>query len=158
MHIQVVNFEQSRVALKWLTKYGVGKDLLAHPDDHAVIMQVGHLDCLDFAPDSLQQTGAHLDQMLKVLSENGIPVLVVGTGVLATCASDYDKVGYQQMFGDLATKYDALFYENLLDGVAGNPDLLLPDGGGSPNASGDAVIAVRLLPFVEKLVARAQKP
>ena len=152
-----MNFEHSSVALKWLTKYGVGKDLLAHPDGHAVIMQVGHIDCLDFAPDSVEQTRAHLDQMLERLNEKRIPVLLVRTGVLSTCAPDYDADGYLRMFGDLATKYDALFYENLLDGVDGNLDLLLAGGDGAPNANGDAVIAARLLPLVEKLVARVPK-
>ena len=63
--------------VEWLTKWDDGKDLLAHPANRAMMVELGGNDCINFL--NLGQTEANLDQMLALLADKRIPVLVIGT-------------------------------------------------------------------------------
>jgi acyl-CoA thioesterase-1 len=72
-------------------------------------------------------------------------------------ADDYVSA-FGQMFADLVTKNRAALVPYLLEGVAGNPSLNLPDGI-HPNASGQQILAEnvwRVLEPVAREVSRGR--
>lgn len=56
--------------------------------------------------------------------------------------SDYVSE-FSKIYADLAANDDVLFFPFFLEGVAGNPDLLLPDGK-HPNADGQEIVAATI--------------
>jgi acyl-CoA thioesterase-1 len=64
-------------------------------------------------------------------------------------ADDYVS-GFGQMFADLAAKNRAALLPYLLEGVAGNPSLNLPDGI-HPNAAGQKILAENVWRVLEPM-------
>ncbi|GAB4228844.1 MAG: arylesterase [Methyloligellaceae bacterium] len=122
------------------------------PRADAVILELGANDALRGLEPG--QARANLDAILTRLREKGIPVLIAGMLAPRNLGADY-AARFDSIFPDLAKKHGALLYPFFLEGVAGKQALNLPDGL-HPNARGVAVIVARILPYVEKLLARAQ--
>lgn len=122
----------------------------------AVIVELGANDMLrGIKP---QITRDALDAILKRLSARHIAVLLCGMRAAPNLGADYGKA-FEAIYPELAEKYGALLYPFFLDGVAGNPTRVQPDGL-HPNPSGVGVIVEGILPKVEELIAwaRALRP
>ena len=65
--------------------------------------------------------------MLQILSDKGIPTLLAGIRPLRDLGPEYN-VRFQSLFSNLADRYDAAFYADYLEGVAGKPEFLQKDG------------------------------
>ena len=92
----------------------------------------------------------NLDTILTALDERGAKLLLAGMyaprNLGPAYAADFDVV-----FPELAEKHGAVLYPFLLDGVALDPALNLPDGI-HPNAQGQKIIAERLYPLIKELL------
>ncbi|MEZ5773350.1 MAG: arylesterase [Hyphomicrobiaceae bacterium] len=125
----------------------------ALPDDaSAVIVELGGNDMLrGLDPEGTRRA---LDAILTELGRRGLPVILAGMEASRNLGQAYVEA-FGTIFPDLAEKHGALLYPFFLDGVALDPALNQPDGL-HPNARGVAVIVERMLPTVEKLIARAR--
>lgn len=124
--------------------------LADRPD--AAIVALGSNDALrGLAP---EETEKNLDAILARLRGAGIPVLLAGMMAPRNLGPEY-AAEFDPIYPRLAEKHGAILYPFLLDGVALDPTLNQADGI-HPNAEGVALIAGRLLPSVEQLVARAR--
>ena len=121
------------------------------PEADAVIVELGGNDALRGL--SPQTTRENLDAILARLRERGLATLLAGMRAPPNMGEAYAKA-FAAVFTDLAARYDVIFYPFFLDGVAAVPELNLPDGI-HPTAEGIAVIVERILPSVERLLARA---
>ena len=99
-------------------------------------------------------TKAALDAMLRRLKERHVEVLLIGMHAPPGKGPDYARA-FDAIYPPLASSYSYVWYPYLLDGVAGDPKLVQLDGE-HPNAEGVDVIVERMLPQVEKLVARVR--
>ncbi len=98
------------------------------------------------------QTRANLDAILKRLKEEGIPALLAGMLAPRNLGPDYEGK-FNSVYTELADRHGVILYPFFLDGVALDPELNQPDLI-HPNARGVAVVVERILPYVERLVAR----
>ncbi|MGX1097023.1 arylesterase [Amorphus sp. MBR-141] len=123
------------------------------PDADGVILELGGNDALRGIDPAT--TEANLDRMLTQLSERAIPVLLAGMRAPPNMGADYEAQ-FNPIFQRLARQHDAIYYPFFLDGVAGEPAYGLGDGI-HPNAAGVDVIVDKILPSVEKLIARIER-
>ncbi|WP_150495193.1 arylesterase [Roseibium aquae] len=121
------------------------------PDADAVLLELGANDALRGIPPA--NTRQNIDEMVRRLSERGVPVLVAGMLAPPNLGPEYAE-DFNPIFQYVAEKYGALLYPFFLEGVALDPDLNLDDGM-HPNARGVSVIVGNVLPSVEELLARA---
>jgi len=98
------------------------------------------------------ETGANLGAILARLKERKIPVLLAGMKAPRNLGPEYEAA-FNGAWPALAKRYGAVLYPFFLDGVALDPALNQPDLI-HPNAAGVAVIVERILPYVERLIAR----
>ena len=120
------------------------------PATDAVIVELGANDALRGIDPTV--TEASLDGILQNLSDRGLPVLLAGMIAPPNMGATYGEA-FNPIFARLAASHDAIHYPFFLDGVAGNPELNLPDGI-HPTAEGIALIVERILPYVEDLLSR----
>lgn len=114
-----------------------------------VILELGANDMLrGIDPGLVEQ---NLDKMLTRLKERNIPVLLAGMVAAPNLGHAYGEQ-FGTIYPRLAEKYGATLYPFFLDGVAGDPKLLLEDGM-HPNAAGIDRMVERALPTVEKAIA-----
>src|SRR5213592_4141686 len=106
---------------------------------------------------SVDQIQHNLQQIIDKVKGHNPNVRVVIAGMqLANYAVDDYVSAFGKMFADLAGKNGAALVPYLLDGVAGDPSLSLPDGI-HPNAAGQKVLAEnvwRVLEPIAREVAR----
>ena len=121
------------------------------PEVGAVIVALGANDALRGVAPAV--TEKSLDAILARLGAGRLPVLLAGLKAPRNLGEDYAEA-YDGLFSRQAERHGALYYPFLLDGVASDAGLNQPDGI-HPNADGAAVIARRLLPSAEALIARA---
>ena len=126
--------------------------MLSDRPSHAVVALGGNdaLRGLDPA-----ETEAALAAILERLTSEGIPVLLAGMKAPRNLGRAYTDA-FDGLYPRLAARYEVVFYPFLLDGVAADPLLNQPDGI-HPNARGAAEIAIRLKPYVERLLALSSK-
>lgn len=117
---------------------------------HAVIIVLGGNDMLRGLPP--EGTEANLNAIISRLRERGIEVLLAGMMAPRNLGADYVET-FDAIYPSLATAHDIEFYPFFLDGVALEPALNLDDGL-HPNRRGIAEISRRILPTVERLLAR----
>jgi acyl-CoA thioesterase-1 len=115
-----------------------------------VILELGANDALRGTDPAVTRNA--LDTMLRRLGERKIPVLLCGMLAPRNLGADYANA-FDAIFPDLASQYGAILYPFFLDGVMGDRKLNQPDGL-HPLASGVDVIVSRVLPDVERLIAR----
>jgi acyl-CoA thioesterase-1 len=118
-----------------------------HPD--AVVIELGANDALRGVDPTATQ--ANLDRIVSRLAAAHIRILILGMRAPANWGRDY-QARFDAIYPRLAAAHHALLYPFLLDGVALDPkfnqaDLL------HPNAAGADLIAKRLKPQVEQLIA-----
>ena len=121
-------------------------------EPHVVIVELGANDGLrGVEPDVTYQK---LDEILTALETRGISVVFTGM-LMPPNYGDYGK-RFAKTFERLAKAHPGVvYYPFFLEGVARDPKLSLPDGI-HPNADGVRQIVERILPSVEKAVARAR--
>jgi acyl-CoA thioesterase-1 len=96
-------------------------------------------------------TRANLDAICGELKARGIPILVAGMLAAPSLGPKYRR-DFEEIFPDLARKYDATLYPFFLAGVVGNRALALPDGI-HPNFEGIKRIVTGILPTVRGALA-----
>lgn len=128
-------------------------DWAINADADAVLLELGANDALrGHDPKSVRD---NLEQILVKLAERGLPVLIAGMRAPANWGQAYVEE-FDQTYPALAAAHDALLYPFFLDGVATDRALNQSDGL-HPTTEGVAIIVQRIMPYVEKLIARAEK-
>lgn len=115
----------------------------------AVILELGANDMLRGVDPAV--TYDALDRIIARLRGRGIPVLLAGMRAAPNLGPDY-AARFEEIFPTLARKHDLVLYPFFLDGISGNPSLLLPDGL-HPNAQGVEGIVERILPTVKRFLS-----
>ena len=128
---------QGRARLKWTLD-----GLKTKPD--LAIVALGGNDMLRGLPP--RQTRADMDAIVAEFDKRGIPVLVAGMLAAPNLGSQYVSE-FNSIFPDVARKYNASLYPFFLAGVAGNPQLNLPDRV-HPNFQGIKRMVSGILPNV----------
>ncbi len=135
------------------TQGGLQRLAWAVPDGvDAVILELGANDALRGVPPA--RVRANLDKILASLKARNIEVLVAGMRAPRNLGNDYANA-FDVIFPELAAKYDALLYPFFLTGVVLDTKLNLSDGV-HPSAKGIGVIAERMAPLAEQLIARVK--
>lgn len=89
----------------------------------------------------------NLAEIIAFALSKKIKVILAGMKVFKNYGSEYSKK-FESIYADLARQYPSIvLYPFLLEGVALNKKLILPDGL-HPTADGHAVIAEKLLPII----------
>jgi acyl-CoA thioesterase I len=99
-------------------------------------------------------TKAALDNILRRLKNRHIEVLLTGWRASPNMDPEYVRT-FDAIYPALASIYSFIWYPFILDGVAADNRLIQIDGE-HPNADGVNVIVERILPQVEKLIARVR--
>lgn len=113
--------------------------LLATPVD-GVIVELGANDGLRGLDPA--ETRDNLDWILLTLKKRNIPVVLTGMLAPPNLGEDYGRE-FNNIYPDLAKKYDVVFDPFFLEGVAAMPELNQKDGI-HPNAEGVAIIVQRM--------------
>jgi acyl-CoA thioesterase-1 len=124
---------------------------LADRPDVAIVALGGNDGLRAIPPEA---THANLDAILRRLAERNVPALLAGMLAPPNLGAEYGEA-FRGAFERLAREHDVVFYPFFLDGVAAEPALNQPDGI-HPNARGVAVMVERILPAVERLIAKAR--
>jgi acyl-CoA thioesterase-1 len=113
------------------------------------ILELGINDAFRGVPTGQIET--NLQQIIdKVKARNpNLRVIIAGMQLPGYTADDYVSA-FGNMFADLAAKNGAALVSYLLQGVAGNPSLNLPDGI-HPNAAGQKIVAENVWRVLEPL-------
>jgi acyl-CoA thioesterase-1 len=104
------------------------------------ILELGINDAFRGVP--VDQIQSNLQQIIdKVKARNpGVRVVIVGMAASKVVGADDYVSAFGKLFAELANRNGALLVPYLLEGVAGDPSLNLPDGI-HPNAAGQRVLA-----------------
>jgi acyl-CoA thioesterase-1 len=104
-----------------------------------LVLELGINDAFRGAPvDQIQRNLQQIIDRVRARNPNA-RVVVAGMQLPGYTADDY-VFAFGKMFADLARKNGAALVPYLLEGVAGNPSLNLPDGI-HPNAAGQKILA-----------------
>jgi acyl-CoA thioesterase-1 len=116
------------------------------------ILELGINDAFRGVP--VDQIENNLQQMIdKVKARNpDVRVLIAGMQLPNYAADDY-VFAFGKMFAELAAKNGASLVPYLLDGVAGDPSLNLPDGI-HPNAAGQKILAENVWRILEPVARK----
>ncbi len=117
-----------------------------------VILELGANDALRGI--DLDVTQDALRAIAEKLKARGIDVLVAGMLAPPNMGEAYAG-RFNAIYPDLANQYGFVLYPFFLDGVAADPKLNLDDGM-HPTPEGVDVIVERILPYVERLIARIE--
>lgn len=109
-----------------------------------LIVELGANDALRALP--VDQLEANLSAIVERAQARGIHVMLAGMLAPPNLGRDYGEA-FRAVYRRVADRYRLPLYPFFLDGVAGQPQLLLPDGL-HPTAEGIAVIVDRILPLV----------
>src|SRR6266536_4279363 len=115
-----------------------------------LILELGINDAFRGVPvDKIQN---NLQQIIdKVKARNpSVRVVIAGMATPKAFGADDYVSAFGKMFGELATKNGAALVPYLLDGVAGDPSLNLPDGI-HPNAAGQKILAENVWRVLEPI-------
>ena len=125
--------------------------LADHPD--AAIVELGSNDTLRGIDPA--QTEKNIAAILAKLKAAHVPVLLLGMKAPRNLGAQYDTA-FDAIYPKLARQFGDMLYPFVLEGVALDPKLNQADGI-HPNPAGVQVIAARLFPYVQKLVAEMPK-
>jgi acyl-CoA thioesterase-1 len=119
------------------------------------VLELGINDAFRGVP--VVQIQKNLQQIIeKVKAKNpGVRVVIAGMQLPNYSADDY-VFAFGKMFTDLAAKNDAVLVPYLLDHVAGDPSLNLPDGI-HPNAEGQRILAENVWHVLEPVAHEVSK-
>lgn len=116
----------------------------------AVILELGANDALRAVDPAV--TREALDTAIRRLHERRIEVLLAGMQAPRNLGRDYIDA-FDRIYPELAKEHGVVFYPFFLDGVAADSALNQRDGI-HPTAEGIEIIVRRILPSVQKLIAR----
>ena len=117
------------------------------------ILELGINDAFRGVP--VGQIQNNLQQIVDKVKARNPDVRVVIAGMqLPNYGTDDYVSAFGKMFGELATKSGAALVPYLLDGVAGDPSLNLPDGI-HPNADGQKILAENVWRVLEPIAREA---
>ena len=117
------------------------------------ILELGINDAFRGVP--VGQIQNNLQQIIDRVKARNPDVRVVIAGMqLPNYGTDDYVSAFGKMFGELATKSGAALVPYLLDGVAGDPSLNLPDGI-HPNAAGQKILAENVWRVLEPIAREA---
>ncbi len=120
------------------------------PGTQGVILELGANNALrGMDPGHCEKT---LDTIIGRLGARSVKVLLCGMYAPRNLGSEY-VTAFDGMYPRLAAKYGLVLYPFFLDGVAGQADLVQPDGL-HPNAAGVRAIVARMLPLVADFTAK----
>lgn len=119
-------------------------------DTQAVIIELGANDMLRGI--SPKVTEKNLRKMIEKLQARGVKILLAGMLAAPNLGPVYEQ-DFNRIYPQLARRYGLVYYPFFLDGVAADPSLNLSDGI-HPNEQGIKIIVRKILPSVEKLLAR----
>lgn len=113
------------------------------------ILQLGVNDLFRSVP--VPQIRENLQSIIdQVRARNpSVRIVIAGLQVPNYPAQDY-VAGFIQMYADLASKNGATLVPSLLERVAGDPKMTLPDGI-HPNAAGQKILAQNVWPYLEPI-------
>jgi acyl-CoA thioesterase-1 len=159
LHAAGLNFQVTNASAAGGTTEG-GLERLPPHLKHSIdifILELGINDA--FRGLFVDQIQNNLQQIIdKVKARNpNVRVVIAGMQLPNYAADDYVSA-FGKMFADLATKNEAALVPYLVQGVAGDPSLNLPDGI-HPNAAGQAILAEnvwRVLEPVAREVAQGR--
>ena len=104
---------------------------------------------------SVDEIQNNLQQIIdKVKARNPNVCVVIAAMQLPNYASDDYVSAFGKIFGDLASRNNAALVPYLLQGVAGDPSLNLPDGI-HPNAAGQKILAENVWRVLEPIAREA---
>jgi acyl-CoA thioesterase-1 len=114
-----------------------------------VILELGANDMLrGLDPAATQRS---LEAIVTRLKTRGIPVMLAGMYASRNLGPDYVQ-RFDPIYRDIAGRHGLVLYPFFLEGVAGQPQLNLPDGL-HPTAQGVERIVNAILPTVERFLA-----
>jgi len=113
---------------------------------HVVLISLGSNDGLRGIPIASIKT--NLQNMINLARTNNISVVLAGLKIPANYGTEY-REAFEQIFKELTQKNKVAYIPFLLEGVAGNPDLNLPDLI-HPNGKGHKVMAETIYPYFKK--------
>lgn len=129
----------SQIALSQVKKF-----VLQKPD--LIILALGANDGLRGLPAAALKK--NLEQAIQEVKKNKIPLLLVGMMIPPNYGPAYTQE-FKTAFAHLAKKYQIPLMPFLLEGVAGQPQLNLPDQI-HPNEKGHQIIAKNIWPYIKK--------
>ena len=115
-----------------------------------LVVELGANDGLRGLP--LTATEENLSRIVEQAQDSGAEVLLLGMQIPPNYGPEYSQ-GFAQIFPRLAQEKGVELVPFLLEGVAGNPELNLPDGI-HPTPEGHAIVAKTLLPYLERALSR----
>jgi acyl-CoA thioesterase-1 len=133
----------ARARLEWVL--GLKPDIL--------VLETGANDGLRGLPPEL--LADNLDAMLATLGARRVTVVLAGMRMLRNLGPAY-TTAFARVYPELARKHGALLVPFLLEGVAGDPALNLPDGI-HPTAAGYRVVTDLLYPRVLEAIERVRR-
>jgi acyl-CoA thioesterase-1 len=117
------------------------------------ILELGINDAFrGLAVDEIQTNLQQIVDKVKARNPN-VRIVIAGMQLPDYSADDYVSA-FGKMFGDLASRNNAALVPYLLQGVAGDPSLNLPDGI-HPNAAGQRVVAENVWRVLEPIAREA---
>ena len=121
------------------------------------ILELGINDAFRGVP--VDQIRANLQAIIDQVKTRNPSARVVIAGMAAPKAFGADDYvsAFDKMFGELAAKNGAALVPYLLDGVAGDPSLNLPDGI-HPNAAGQRILAENVWRVLEAVAREVANP
>ena len=128
-------------------------DWAVGPDADAVILELGANDALRGIDPAI--TRKNLEEIIVRLKKRGLPILLAGMYAPPNLGKEY-AARFDPIYPELAGEYDLILYPFFLDGVAADPALNLGDGL-HPTSQGVRDIVTRIMPYVEKLIARTRE-
>ena len=128
-------------------------------DVDALIVALGGNDLLRGIDPAVSR--ANLDGMLKVATERGLPVLLIGMDAPSNYGADFEAA-FDTMYPELADTYGTLYHPNFLAALADQADRaatlrdFMQADGIHPNAAGVALIVEELGPQVLALSQKVE--
>ncbi len=104
----------------------------------------------------VEATEANLSEAIALAKSRGVRVLLGGMKIPPNYGSDY-TTAFEAVFPALAEKHDVALIPFLLEGVAADPELNLPDGI-HPNARGAAIVSQTVFEALRPLLEAAKEP
>ena len=123
--------------------------ILKQPID-IFVLELGANDGLRGIP--VETTTKNLQAIIDKVKEKypKTKIIIAGMMVPPNLGQDYSR-NFRQMFEQLADKNDAMLIPFLLDGVAGDDTLNLPDGI-HPNVEGHKIVADNVLTAIKRII------
>lgn len=114
-----------------------------------LVVALGANDFLNGLPPETAK--ANLAAILDRAKADGLPVALVGVAAPREGAASPRDAAYAKIYADLAATYGLPLYPDMLNSVAGKPELLLDDGV-HPTADGVEAMATGIAGFLSPLI------